>query len=79
MGHAMWRIGGGNTLMRRKWTGLDEILNLVLMKEVHSHGEHVSGHGGSMVLISKVSCSLNETNVLPWMTDAKHCWDLFKL
>lgn len=49
----------GRNGTRRKWSGLNESLNSVLMKEVHAHRAHILVQEDVMVLLSKVAAFLN--------------------
>jgi hypothetical protein len=69
---------GANPLrgMRRKFT---DVTDTALLKEVVAHNAHVARRGDSGSVFDAVAISLNETDVLPWRTDGKHCSDRFHL
>jgi hypothetical protein len=61
---------------RRKFT---EDHDVALLKEVIACGAHVSRRGSQMDKFEEVSAALNNGGAFPWMTDAKHCLDRYKL
>jgi hypothetical protein len=61
---------------RRKFT---EDHDVALLKKVIACGAHVSRRGSQMDKFEEVSTALNNSDALPWTTDAKHCLDRFKL
>lgn len=64
---------------RRLWASVPTEGQLALLKEVQAYSAHIPSHGETMLLFAKVSASLNDSNQLPWATDAKHCFDRFRL
>lgn len=50
-------------------------LDMCLLKEVQANAAHVPAHGETIPKFAEVATKLNPTNVLPWVTDGKHCQD----
>jgi hypothetical protein len=61
---------------RRKFT---DDLDAALLKEVVAHSAHLAKRGESGSLFEVVAKALNDTQMLPWSTEGKHCADRFNL
>jgi hypothetical protein len=61
---------------RRKFT---EDHDVALLKEVIACGAPVSRRGSQMDKFEEVRSAMNNGRTFPWMTNAKHCLDRYKL
>lgn len=64
---------------RSKYNSVFHMGKFGLRKEVQESQAHVPNNGEQTFLFAKTAYALNQSKILPWTNDAKHCYDRFKL